>query len=454
MRSSPLGCIRSFLCPPRVTPQILFFYCSLFLTIPLFLAIKMHFKTYLTAALGGLPVLASAAPSPAPVSTSSASVNDEHFKKYTIKSENITATLIPYGAVLTSLLVPDRHGNTQDILVGYDDPKQYLHDSETNRTFFGAVVGRYANRIKNGTFSIDGEEYHIPENEHHGLDTLHGGFIGYDRRNWTVTAHTESSITFTLLDQGFENFPGDVISHATYTLSTQKSAENPKGLPQMTTKLVSLALTKKTPIMLANHLYWNLNAFKEQTILNDTTIQMPLSTRFIEGDGILIPTGKIGDVSTAYGGALNFTEPKLIGKDIDKTAGLCGTDCTGYDTCLIVDRPPAYAAQDSVVPTVRMASERTGISLEIATNQAAMQIYSCNGQNGSIKTKQTQAKRNKDQDGHEGATVVNKYGCVVFETEDWIDGINQPEWGRRRYQIAGPEDGPVVNFATYQFGTF
>jgi aldose 1-epimerase len=412
----------------------------------------MHFKSYVAAAIYGLPVLANAAPSPVAAS-SDASSNDAHFKTYTIKAANITATLIPYGARLTSLLVPDRHGKEQDVILGYDDPKQYLQDSATNRTFFGCVVGRYANRIKNGTFTIDGKDYHVPENEHGGLDTLHGGSVGYDMRNWTVTSHTDSSVTFTLLDQGFENFPGDVISHATYSVSTEKSAENPKGLPQLTTKLVSLALTEKTPIMLANHIYWNLNAFKNPTILNDTTLQLPLSERFIVGDGILIPTGEIGDVDTAYKGALDFTEPKLVGKDIDKTTGLCGTDCTGYDTCWLVDRPVGYGGEGVVVPTVRVSSDTTGISLEIATNQAAMQMYSCNGQNGTIPTKESQAKRNKAQDGNPGAAYVNKYGCIVFETEDWIDGINQPQWGRRPYQIAGPDDGPIVNLATYQFGT-
>lgn len=453
MRSLPHGCIRSFLCPARVTPRLLFVYCSLFLTVTILLGVRMHFKSYLTAALYGLPALANAAPSPSSSASSSHSSSDDHFKTYTIKADNITATLIPYGARLTSLLVPDRHGKVQDVVVGYDDPKYYLHDSETNRTFFGAVVGRYANRIKNGTFSIDGHEYHIPENEHGGLDTLHGGFVGYDMRNWTVTSHTDSAITFTLFDKGFENFPGDVISHAIYSVSTKKSAENPKGLPQLTTQLVSMALTEKTPIMLANHVYWNLNAFKNPTILNDTSLQMPLSERFVAGDGILIPTGEISDVDTAFDGALDFTEPKLIGKDIDKTTGLCGTGCTGYDTCWIVDRPAAYAAENSVVPVVRVASDKTGISLEIATNQAAMQVYTCNGQNGSIPTKDSQAKRNKADDGDAGAPYIEQYGCIVFETEDWIDGINNPQWGRRQYQIAGPDDGPIVNFATYQFDT-
>ncbi|KAJ5750186.1 hypothetical protein N7533_007214 [Penicillium manginii] len=453
----PLSYLRTFLCPARITPRLLAVYSSFFLTAIIFLAIRMHLKSYVTAALYGLPALVNAAPSAASTSqpstpSSSGSASDDHFREYTIKAENITAKIIPYGARLTSLLVPDRDGDIQDVVVGYDDPKYYLHDSETNRTFFGATVGRYANRIKNGTFSIDGHDYQIPENENGGKDTLHGGFIGYDMRNWTVTSHSDASVTFTLLDQGFENFPGDVISHATFSVSTEKSAENPKGLPQLTTKLVSLALTEKTPIMLANHVYWNLNAFQNENVLKDTTLQLPLSKRFIGGDSILIPTGEILDVDTAFKGALDFTEAKLIGKDIEKTTGLCGGGCTGYDTCWITDRPAAYSASDSVVPSVRLASDKTGISLEVATNQAAIQIYTCNGQNGTIATKESQAKRNKAKDGNSGATHVNKYGCVVIETEDWIDGINNPQWGRD--QIFGPDDGPVVNFATYQFGTF
>ncbi|KAJ5925721.1 hypothetical protein N7454_008360 [Penicillium verhagenii] len=412
----------------------------------------MHFKSNVAAAIYGLSALASAAPS-ASTASSSSSADAAHFKEYTISSDNITVTLIPYGARLTSVLVPDRNGKTQDVLVGYDNPLEYLHDSETNHTFFGAVVGRYANRIKNGTFTIDGNTYHIPENENGGRDTLHGGLVGYDQRNWTVTAQDASSITFSLLDEAWQGFPGEVISHAQYSVSTEKSVENPKGLPQLTTKLISLALTEKTPIMLANHLYWNLNAFKDETILKDT-LQMPLSQRFVVGDTLLVPTGEIADVATAYDGALDFSWPKAIGEDINKTTGLCGAGCAGYDTCWIIDRPATYAAENSMVPSVRLASDTTGISLDVTTNQAALQIYSCNGQNGTIATKESQAKRNKAQDGSPGAAYVNKYGCLVIETEDWIDGINQPQWGRDQYQIFGADDGPAVNWATYQFGTY
>ncbi|KNG85693.1 putative aldose 1-epimerase [Aspergillus nomiae NRRL 13137] len=390
----------------------------------------MHLKSYLSAALYGLPALALDA---AASSTSNSPAVDP-FKVYTITAENITAKLIPYGARLTSLLVPDRDGNEQDVVVGYDDPKDYLKDTETDHTFFGAVVGRYANRIKNGTFQIDGDND-----------------VGYDQRNWTVTAQSDSSITFTLLDRALEGFPGDVITHAVFSVDSDVTAENPKGLPQLTTKLISLALTEKTPIMTANHIYWNLNAFKETNVLNDTFLQLPLSKRLVGTDGILIPNGTILGVDS-YDGAADFTTGKLVGKDIEKAAGLCGTDCTGYDNCFIVDRDNAYGSSNSMVPVVRMNSSTTGISMEVASNQQAVQIYSCVGQKGNIAIKPSQAKRNKEE-GIEGAKAVNKYGCIVIETEGWIDGINNPEWGQLSDQIYSPTGAPAVNWATYKFGT-
>ena len=122
------------------------------------------------------------------------------FQKYTITAPGISASFIPYGARLTNLIVNDKNGNPQDIALGYDNGTQYLTDTETVHTYFGPIVGydlgtdglpcrslankafrRYANRIKNGTFTIKGVTSHVPENEHNGADTLHGGFIGYDQ---------------------------------------------------------------------------------------------------------------------------------------------------------------------------------------------------------------------------------------------------------------------------------
>ena len=367
-------------------------------------------------------------------STSSSSV----FTKYTISASGINASFIPYGARITNLFVNDRNGDPQDVVLGYDNGTAYLNDTETVHTYFGPVVGRYANRIKNGTFTVDGITSHIPENENAGHDTLHGGTVGYDQRNWTVVEANTSSITFSLLDQGFEGFPGTVITYATYTVSAG---------PQWTSRLVSIPLDEPTPIMLANHVYWNLDAFtnpSDTTILNNT-LYMPYSDRYIEIDNIEVPNGKIGIVNDTF---LDFTSPKQIGRDIDNAVNACGLGCTGYDNAFILDRPRYSAPEASDLSVLTMSSNVTGIQLDIRTNQQSLQIYTCDNiaLMANIPVKQSQ------QHSTNGSiTTVPKYGCVVIETQQWIDGINNPQWGQDQYQIYTVDSEPAVVFAQYDF---
>ena len=369
------------------------------------------------------------------------------FTPYTIRAQNITATLIPYGARLTSLLVPDRSGKAQDVIVGYDDPHQYLIDTETNHTYFGPIVGRYANRIKNGTFTLDGATYHIPENENSGHDTLHGGKVGYDQRNWTVVSHSDDSVTFSFLDDALQGFPGTVYTEATFTVSTARTGSAGQLQPRLTSRMVSTALNEATPIMLANHLYWNLDAFQAQNILNDT-LWLPYADRYIDIDNIEVPTGNLSTVQSYP--PLDFTSPKTVGKDI-YDSHLAGFNSTGYDNAFIIDRPRYTGLESSNFPIAAMWSPITGIRMDISTNQQGLQVYSCIGQNGTIPVKQSQQERNKDIAG--ATSHVNKFGCIVFETQDWIDGINQPEWARSEWQIYSPSTGPAVNYATYDFST-
>ncbi|KAF2720893.1 aldose 1-epimerase [Polychaeton citri CBS 116435] len=357
------------------------------------------------------------------------------FKKYELQANNIKASFIPYGARLTNLLVPDKYGDLQDVAVGYDDGKQYLNDTLTSHTYFGAVVGRYANRIKNGTFEIDGQTYDIPKNEHNGTNPLHGGFIGYDQRNWTVASYTGNSITFTLYDEAYQGFPGDVLNIATYTLGDDAS---------WTSRMVSIPLNEATPIMLANHVYWNLGAFVNKeaiTVLNDT-LHMPYADRYVKVDGILIPTGEIGVTS---GTCLDFTSPKAIGQDIEESTSGSEANCTGYDNAFILDRPRYSALDDPGLEVLQLHSSATGIQLSLETNQQGLQIYSCIGQNGTVPVKESQ----QHQSGN--TTYVEKYGCIVIETQDWIDGINNPQWGREQWQIFSPTSEPAINYAKYTF---
>lgn len=168
--------------------------------------------------------------------------------KYEISGPGIRAQFIAYGASISNLFINDTSGLERDVVTGWDNASYYEVDRQ--HPHFGGVPGRYANRIKNSTFTIDGTKYEIVGNENitpenpKGLDTLHGGPDGWDWRNWTVVAHTSNSITFSLVDEdGHEGFPGEVVSYVTYTL----------GNMTWDIRMVALATTKVTPIMLSSH---------------------------------------------------------------------------------------------------------------------------------------------------------------------------------------------------------
>lgn len=168
--------------------------------------------------------------------------------KYTIYGTGIRANFVPYGASISNLFINDTSGCERDIVGGWDNATYYTIDRQ--HPHFGAVPGRYANRIKNSSFEIDGTTYNVLPNENpepghpNGVDTLHGGPDGWDWRNWTVVAHTTSSITFSITDpDGDQGFPGEVVSYVTYSL----------GNMTWDFKMVAVATEKKTPIMLSSH---------------------------------------------------------------------------------------------------------------------------------------------------------------------------------------------------------
>lgn len=200
--------------------------------------------------------------------------------------------------------------------------------------------------------------------------------------------------------------------------------------------------------MLAHHFYWNLGAFATPTILEDQILWMPYSNRYIEVDSILVPTGNLRTVASRP--ALDFTSPKSLGRDLKSTTGLCGDGCTGYDTAFIVDRPRGAGTAASNFPILSLRSIATGIKMDVSSNQQGLQIYSCNGQNGTIPVKPSQIRRNSRVFGG-GTKVVMQHGCLAVEPQAWIDGINHPEWGNSEHWIYSPETGPAVNIATYDF---
>lgn len=248
--------------------------------------------------------------------------------KYWIHGEGLSAAFIPYGASISNLLIKDKRGIKRDIVAGFDNATYYGVDKQ--HPHLGGVPGRYANRIKNSSFEIDDIVYNVLANENptaehpDGIDTLHGGPDGWDWRNFTVVSHSDSSITFSIVDpDAAQGFPGEVISYITYTL----------GDMTWDLKMVAIPTTKKTPIMLSSHTYWNLDGFannETNTALNHT-FYLPYSGQRVGVDNILIPTG---DIIANHPGSVNdfWSSPKQIGAGFadPEIHNNCGFNCSGY----------------------------------------------------------------------------------------------------------------------------
>ncbi|KAJ6607926.1 galactose mutarotase-like protein [Mycena sp. CBHHK59/15] len=310
---------------------------------------------------------------------------------------SITAKFVSFGATMTELLVRDKNGDSQDVIAGYDDNSRLLTDP--GHPVLNAMVGRYANRIKNGTFSIpitkypqpDGPNvYHTPKNDHNSEVTLHGGIYGWDRRNWTIVQASPMSVTYQHIDPADEGFPGKVTVFATHTVSNG-------GVLHTS---VHATATEETPIMVTQHIYWNLAAFHYGS--NDIMAhQLQVAgSRVIEVDGDAIPTGHLIDVPGTH---FDFRRQRLIGEAFKDPS------FQGYDNAWIYD--------DVSGGTTSLWSDLSGIRLDISTNQPAVQVYT--------------ASLNMPRKAvHGGPTAqYGQHSTVAIEQEGWLDAINTPEWG-------------------------
>jgi aldose 1-epimerase len=228
-----------------------------------------------------------------------AEVDNKQVKLYTLKNKNgVTAAITNYGGRLVSLLVPDKEGEFVDVILGYENLKNYR---ELKENYFGALIGRYGNRIARGKFALDGKPYQVNVND--GPNSLHGGANGFFKQVWDVAKVNGQMLQLSYLSKnGEEGYPGNVEIIVSYTLKDDNSLE-----------IAYHATTDKaTVINLTNHAYFNLNGASSANGIANHLLQIN-ADNYTPVDSLLIPTGNI---ETVKGTAFDFTKAKAIGKEI------------------------------------------------------------------------------------------------------------------------------------------
>ncbi|CAN5431072.1 galactose mutarotase [soil metagenome] len=307
---------------------------------------------------------------------------------YTLSNSNgMRVKIATYGATITELHVPDRNGRDADVVLGYPDIKGF---QDKNNPYFGATVGRYANRIANGKFIIDGREYQVPAND--GANSLHGGKIGFDKVVWKaepVADGKNAVVRFKHIslanDQGF---PGTLGAQVTFSLNDKNELRIDY---QATTD-------QATVVNLCNHAYFNLAGHASGSIL-DTQLMLN-ADNYTPVDAHLIPTGEIKPVKGTF---MDFTSPTAIGARIDQLDG-------GYDHNYVINNGGA----GKMVLAARAVDPKSGRIMEVDTDQPGMQFYTGNFLDGKLR-------------GKEGATY-QKHAAFCLETQHYPDSPNRPNF--------------------------
>ncbi len=310
-------------------------------------------------------------------------------QEFTLTNEHgIKARLINYGAILTELEVPDKEGKLADVVLGFDDLKDYL----AAHPYFGATIGRVGNRIARGKFSLEGKEYKLATNN--GPNSLHGGTKGFDKVLWkadTAQVGGQSSVIFTYRSpDGEEGYPGNLDVTVSYTLTSNNELRID----------YSAKTDKATPVNLTHHSYFNLAGHNSGDILGHEL--MIAADRYTPVDDSLIPTGKIEPVK---GTPLDFTTPTLIGKRIGELKGEPG----GYDHNYVLNRK-GHALE----LVARVRDPKSGRVMEVLTTEPGLQFYSGNFLNGTNKGK--------------GGAVYKKHQALCLEAQHFPDSVNQPSF--------------------------
>lgn len=303
---------------------------------------------------------------------------------YTFVNKNgMEMQVSDFGATLFAVLVPDKNGEKRDVVLGYDDPIGYEGPAGT---FFGATVGRNANRIGKAAFELNGKRYQLDKND--GNNNLHSGLDFWSFRIWKVRETTENSITFAIHSpDGDQGYPGTVDASVTYTLTDDNSI------------VISYYAKPEedTPINMTNHSYFNMaghnsGSVREQQVWLD-------ADAFTSTNAELIPTGEVVPVE---GTPMDFRTKKAIGRDIDADYEALNMG-KGYDHNWALNNHGKYAK------VAELSSEKSGITMEVYTDLPGIQIYTGNYLD--------------NEHGKNGA-IYNQNQGICFETQYFPDAVN------------------------------
>ncbi|PKA51313.1 aldose 1-epimerase [Apostasia shenzhenica] len=321
--------------------------------------------------------------------------NGEKLGIYELRKGQFSLKVTNWGAAVTSVVLPDSSGDLGDIVLGYDGVSSYVAD---DRTYFGALVGRVANRIGHAQFSVNGTVYRLYPND--GNNTLHGGLKGFDKQIWNVKEKEDDEFPHITLHyhspDGDQGFPGALDVYVTYKI---------EGNYTYSVSMKAFPRNKPTPVNLAQHTYWNLAGHKAGTILKHS-VQL-YSSRMTPVDEALIPTGEIAPVC---GTPFDLRRATVIGRRMGKVSG-------GFDLNYVVDSAVDCWGLRKVAV---VADGRSGRKLELWSDQPGVQFYTGNFLKG-VKGK--------------GGAIYRKHSGMCLETQGFPDSVNHP---RFPYQIVSP----------------
>lgn len=298
--------------------------------------------------------------------------------------------VITYGGIITNLMIPDREGLLEDIVLGYDDLKSYMK----NDAHFGAIIGRYANRISNGQFSLNGQNYQLPRNN--GQNSLHGGDLGFDRKVWGAEPFdkgTESGLILSCNSaDGEMGFPGNLKCIVTYTLTDDNTLRFD----------YDATTDQSTVINLTQHTYFNLTARKEDILGHELVLH---ADAFLPVNDSFIPTGEIMPVDDT---PFDFRKPKSIGLDINHPHPQLRHG-NGYDHCWVLNQTDTRMSRAAT-----LSESKSGRKMDVFSTEPGIQLYTGNFLDGT-------------EIGKGGEPYRFRSG-LCLETQHFPDSPNQPHF--------------------------